>query len=124
MIFYDKVNLIVSPVHLVSLLRVCGFEVLKEFFDMSALSLTYLENHAGIRTTNSGTDNEAHNFITFGSPSQLLQNILPETLLELIGKEGKARRVSEALKRHIATLRHPESINDRSLKASELLPPA
>jgi hypothetical protein len=37
-------------------------------------------------------------------------------LRELIGKEGKARRVSETLKRHIATLRHPESINERSLE--------
>jgi len=44
LIFYDKVNFIVSPVHLVSLLRVCGHQVLTEFFDMSALSLTYLEN--------------------------------------------------------------------------------
>ncbi len=115
LIFYDRVNFIVNPVHLLSLLRVCGHEVLRELFDMSALSLTYLENHAGVRTTNSGTANEAHDFITFGSPSQLLQNILPETLRELIGKEGKARRVSESLKRHIATLRHSESINDRSL---------
>src|ERR1700722_16168516 len=116
LIFYDKVNFIVKPVHLVSLLRVCGHEVLRELFDMSALSLTYLENHAGIRTTNTGTDNEAHRFITFGSPSQHLQHILPENLRGLIGKEGKARRVSETLKRHIATLRHPESINERSLE--------
>jgi hypothetical protein len=50
LIFYDKVNFIAGPVHLVSLLRVCGHEVVKELFDMSALSLTYLENHAGIRT--------------------------------------------------------------------------
>src|ERR1035441_9776713 len=91
-----KVNFIVGPVHLVSLLRVCGHEVLRDFFDMSALSLTYFENHAGIRTTNSGTANEAHQFITFDSPSQVLQKILPDTLRELIGKEGKARRVSEA----------------------------
>jgi hypothetical protein len=115
LIFYDKVNFIVGPVHLMSLLRVFGHEVLRELFDMSALSLTYLENHAGIRTSNGGTANEAHQVITFGSPSQLLQNILPETLRELIGKEGKSRRVSEALKRHIATLRHPESINGRTL---------
>ena len=116
LIFYDKVNFIVGPVHLVSLLRVCGHEVLRDFFDMSALSLTYFENHAGIRTTDSGTANEAHQFTTFDSPSQVLQKILPDTLRELIGKEGKARRVSEALKRHITTSRHPQSINDRSLE--------
>jgi hypothetical protein len=79
LVFYDKVNLIVGPVHLTSLLRVCGHDVLREFFDMSVLSLTYLENHAGIRTTNSGTADETHHFLTFSTPKNLLQNILPKT---------------------------------------------
>jgi hypothetical protein len=115
LIFYDRVNLIVGPVHPTSLLRVCGHDLLGDLFDMSALSMTYVENHSGIRTTNAGTPHETHHFVTFGSPSQLLQNILPATLKELIGKEGKARRVSESLKRHVAVLSHPQSINDRSL---------
>jgi hypothetical protein len=41
---------------------------------------------------------------------------LPEILRELIGKQGKARRVAEQLTRHVSALRHPQTINDASLE--------
>ena len=101
LLFYERVTLIVNAGQLTSLVRVCGHETLRELLDMSVLSLTFLENGAGVRTLNTGTANEVHDFILFDTARLHLQNCLPELLRELIHRPGKARRVAERFKRSI-----------------------
>ncbi len=60
--------------------------------------------------------NERHDFVVFDSPTLRLQNFLPEVLRELVGKQDKARRITEQLKLHIYASRHPQTINDASLE--------
>jgi hypothetical protein len=44
LLFYERVELVVNAGQLASLLRVCGYETLRELFDMGILKLTYFEN--------------------------------------------------------------------------------
>jgi hypothetical protein len=115
LLFYGHVTLVVNSGHLQTLLRVCGYEAIRELFNMGALSINYLENGAGVRTLDTGNPNERHDFVVFDSPKLRLQNCLPETLRELIGKDGKARRVAEGLKRNISPSRYSSAVNDASL---------
>ena len=116
LLFYGHVSLAVNAPQLKTLLRVCGYEAVRDLMDMGALSLVYLENHAGVRTTDGGTFNERHDFLVFGTPSQYLHNYLPQTLGDIIGKEGKGRRIAARLRLHISPLRHLETINGESLE--------
>jgi len=116
LLFYDKVNLVVDSAQLQSLVRVSGHETLRELFDMEALSLTYLENIFGVRTLNTGTSNEVHDFVLVDSARHHLQNFLPQVLKEAIGKDGKARRVAEQFKRHIASSSYTHALNKEALE--------
>jgi hypothetical protein len=115
LLFYEHVNLIVNSTQLTSLIRVCGCDTLRELFDMKALSVTYLENGAGVRTFNTGTANEAHDFVTFEVERLHLQECLPKLLEELIGARGKARRLCERFKRSISVHHYPQSLNQEVL---------
>lgn len=116
LLFYGHVSLVVNSGHLKTLLRVCGYEAIRDLMNINALSLVYLENGAGVRTTDAEHSNERHDFVVFDSPVLHLQNCLPEILRELVGKQGKARRIAEQLKRHVSASRHPQTINDASLE--------
>jgi hypothetical protein len=116
LLFYGHVQLVVNAARLKALLRVCGYETVRDLMNMNALSLVYLENGVGVRTTDGGRPCERHDFIVFDSPVLRLQNCLPEVLRELVGKEGRARRLAEQLKRHVSISRHPQTINDTSLE--------
>lgn len=115
LLFYGHVSLTVNAPQLKTLMRVCGYEAVRDLMDMKALSVVYLENHAGVRTTNGGSFNERHDFVVFGTPAQHLQNCLPETLCDFVGKQGKGRRIARQLMPHISPFRHPDTVNDVSL---------
>jgi hypothetical protein len=112
LLFYGHVTLVVNSGHLKTLLRVCGYEVIRDLFQQGALSINYLENGVGVRTHDIGHPNERHDFIVYDVARLHLQNCLPETLRELIGKDGKARRVAENLKRNISTCSYTPAAND------------
>jgi hypothetical protein len=116
LVFYEKVNLIVTASQLTSLIRVTGHETLRELFDMGVLSLTYLENGVGVRTHNSGTTNEVHDYVVFDLATHHLQNILPDLLKELTGKSGKARRMAERLKPYISPSSYSRSVGEAALE--------
>ena len=119
LLFYDRVILIANSVQLTSLVRICGYEIVRELFDMGALCLTYLENGAGVRTLNKGTTNESHDFVLYDVANLHLQNVLPDLLRDLIGKDGKARRVAERFKRSITTSSYSQAINEQLLEDIE-----
>jgi hypothetical protein len=116
LLFYGHVNLVVNSGHLKTLLRVCGYEPVRDLMNIGALSLVYLENGAGVRTTDAGHSNERYDFIVFDAPTLHLQSYLPEVLRELVAKRGKARRIGEQLRRHVSVSCHPPTINDTSLE--------
>ncbi len=119
LLFYDRVILTVNSAQLTSLVRVCGYETVRELFDMKVLSLTYLENGSGVRTLNTGTSNEIHDFVLYDVARLHLQNCLPDLLKDLIGREGKARRVAERLKRSIVSSSYSQSLNEEVLEDSQ-----
>jgi hypothetical protein len=110
------VDLVVNPGQLASLLRVCGHETLRELFDMGVLKVIYFENGLGVRTVNGGTAHEVHDFVVYDAAKLHLQNHLPQLLQELIGHQGKARRIAERFKRSIALSRHSQSVSDQALE--------
>jgi hypothetical protein len=116
LLFYGHVTLVVNSGHLKTLLRVCGYEVIRDLLNMGTLSINYLENGVGVRTTDTGHPNERHDFIMYDVARLHLQNCLPETLRELIGKNGKARRVAEQLKRNISASSYTAAANDLSIE--------
>jgi hypothetical protein len=59
---------------------------------------------------NTGTQNEVHDFIVFDMPKHHLQNHLPALMKEMIGREGRARRVARRFKETIAASTYPLSL--------------
>ena len=57
-----------------------------------------------------------HDFIVYDAVRHHLQNCLPQLLKELIGQQGKARRIAERFKNTIALSRYSPSVNDQALE--------
>jgi hypothetical protein len=112
LIFYGRVHVVADPEMFKFLVRTCGPEVLIDLLEAGFLTMVYLENHTGVITRDSGTQNERHSPILFSSPTQALQNLAPKLLQELTGRSGKGRRLAERLTKHISTALYPASLPD------------
>jgi hypothetical protein len=93
-LFYQHVHVVADGSILKFLLRTCGPDVLLELLHSGTVTMTYLENGTGIRTSDQGTPKEKHDFVTIDFPSNALQNVAPACLQELTGKAGKGRRLA------------------------------
>ena len=115
LLFYGRVHVVASGDIFKFLLRTCGADELLDLLQSGFLTMSYQENGLGIRTQNTGTPREVHDFVMFEVPSHTSQHDVPEILQELTGKSGKGRRLSHRFLQLLKLTRFTQSDADGGL---------
>ena len=114
LIYYGEVRLIANSGVLKALLRTASPDAVLSLVENDFLKLAYEYDDVAVLTSNTGTPSEAHEPIYWNAPHLELQEFLPATMEEIVGKPGRARRLAQRLIRKAEVIRHTESITDEA----------
>lgn len=106
LIFYGSVYVVATRGVVRHLIQVCGPDTLIELVERGNLRILYEHEMYAVQTRNSGSINELHSPAAIALVGGEAQNEIPKIFIEMIGKEGRGRRLAR-----------------RFLAATETIPP-
>ena len=106
MLFYQNTTVIASQGILKQLLMDIGVDNLIALTEEGLLKIVYTESFTGIKTEKNSVGTEFHSPVIFSSQQHLFQDIVRKNCIEIVGKEGKGRRLARRLEQNIEVLHH------------------
>jgi AcrR family transcriptional regulator len=113
MLFYGRVDVVVSRAGLRQLVRTFGPELLLEFLARGHMVVQFERNFTGVVTENHGTPAETCMLTVAQIERQDLLDVLLRILLDIVGRPGRSRRLSRALASRIAQVRIDDELRLR-----------
>lgn len=94
LIFYGSVYVVATRGVVRHLIQVCGPDTLVELVERGNLRILYEHEMYAMQTRNSGSTNELHSPAAIALVGGEAQNEIPKIFIEMIGKEGRGRRLA------------------------------
>lgn len=109
LLYYGRVELVMTPANLGTLVRAIGPEEILELMKQGHLGVTYQAVRTGICTY--GNTN-LHNVVQIAAPHQALQNAAPEAFKEALGKVGRGTRLGNRFAAAAAQTSEDEALRE------------
>lgn len=110
LIFYRDVHILANKQILEQLVTSWGPETTLELLEEGLVKLSYEYDTPAIMTTNSGSNAEKHQGIAFHAPGHSLSNVTPEIFQNLVGKQGKGRRLALRFQKLVNEAKRSENL--------------
>lgn len=101
LLFYGRVNVVANRSALKQLVRTFGPELLLEFLTRDHLKVTFEHNFTGVVTENAETSLATYFLTVAEIDRQHLLDVLSPVVIDVVGRQGKGRRLARRLASHI-----------------------
>lgn len=112
MIFYGRTTLVVDREILGYVLHTFGINAFIEFLSEGLLSVSYTETMSGIRTETDAGGHQLHDPVILSSPQHSFPDELRKICIEIVGKDGKGRRLARRIEPLIKVVHHDNMTAD------------
>ena len=113
MLFYGRVDVVVSRAGLGQLVRTFGPELLLEFLMRDHMAVQFERNFTAVVTENSGTPLETHMLSIAQIERQDLLDVILPVVTKVVGRAGRSRRLSRSLASRISQIRIDDDLRFR-----------
>jgi len=112
MIFYGRTTLVADREILGYVMRTFEINTFIEFLSEGLLTISYTETMNGIRTETDSGGHQLHDPIILSSPQHSFPDELRKICIEIIGKDGKGRRLARRIEPLIKVVHHDNMTAD------------
>jgi len=113
MLFYGRVDVVVSRAGLGQLVRTFGPELLLEFLGRDHMAVQFERNFTGVVTENQRTPLETYMLSIMQIEGQDFLDVILPVVTEIVCRQGRSRRLSRALASRIAQIRIDDELHFR-----------
>src|SRR2546428_5194787 len=110
LIFYGTTHVILNHVGFKDLVRTLGPEILLRMAQTESIQISYCNQMPAVRTLNTGSTSEKHDFVVVQSPQTTIDAIVHDVFQDSLGEGSRTRRRARQFLNAVQRLELDESL--------------